>query len=406
LTFLAAIRLALGTLLAHKGRSFLTSLGIIIGIGSVIGLVAATDSADAEFHRRLQSVGKNLILIRAGARTKSGTIADATPLTRADAAAVRKQVGPMLKGVAEEQVTQRTASTHAANWPTVIDGTTPDMQVVRDWKLAAGGRFFTPKELDDSAAVCVLGETVRKKLFGAADPVGQTLHVDQLQLHVVGVLTPKGRDPVGTDQDDAIFVPITTLQHKLVGGDDKIYLILTAVRDDYEKQMDQVIDEIRTVLRQTHHVKPGSEDFDVSSVAEMAQLGDVISTAMRLLVAVIASLSLLVGGIGIMNIMLVSVTERTREIGIRMAIGATGADVLTQFLIEALILALIGGFLGITAGLAFAFALAAATGWAPVISLRVILLAVVVSGAVGVFFGFYPAWKASRMDPIEALRYE
>jgi putative ABC transport system permease protein len=218
------------------------------------------------------------------------------------------------------------------------------------------------------------------------------------------VLTPKGRDPLGTDQDDAIFVPITTLQNKLVGGDEKIYLILTAVHS--ESQIDQAKEEITHVLQKTHHVKPGSEDFDVSSVKEMAALGQVVMSAMTVLVAVIASLSLLVGGIGIMNIMLVSVTERTREIGIRMAIGATGGDVLTQFLVEAMILSLMGGIAGVVLGLAIAVALALVVGWPLVISPLVILLTFVVSGAVGVFFGFYPAWKASRLDPIEALRYE
>jgi putative ABC transport system permease protein len=404
LTFFAAFRLAVGTLLAHKTRAFLTSVGIIIGISAVIAMVSAGDGVEAELQRRLEGVGKNMILIRAGARTKSGTIADAVPLTRADAEAVRKQVGHMLKGVAEEQVTQRTATTRTANWPTVVIGTTPDMQAVRDWPLVPGGRFLTKKDVDEAASVCVIGETVRKKLFGTGEAVGQVVRVDPLQLHVVGVLTPKGRDPLGTDQDDAIFVPITTLQNKLVGGEEKIYLILTAVHS--ESQIDQAKEEITHVLQKTHHVKPGSEDFDVSSVKEMAALGQVVMAAMTVLVAVIASLSLLVGGIGIMNIMLVSVTERTREIGIRMAIGATSGDVLTQFLVEAMILSLMGGIAGVVLGLAIAVALALVVGWPLVISPLVILLTFAVSGAVGVFFGFYPAWKASRLDPIEALRYE
>jgi putative ABC transport system permease protein len=402
LTFLAAIRLAFGTLLAHKARAFLTSVGIIIGISAVIAMVAAGDGVEAKLQESLEGVGKDLILVRAGARTKSGTIADATPLTRDDAAALRKQLPHLLKGVAEEQVSHRTASTHASNWPTVINGTTPDMQIIRQWPLKSG-QFFTQQDVSRAAAVCVIGETVQKKLFaGVVDPTGQTLRVDQLQLRVIGVLTPKGRNPVGEDQDDEIFVPITTLQQKLVGGEEKIYLILTAVRS--ENQTEQAKEEITHVLQKTHHVKPGSEDFDVSSVAEMAELGYVVTAAMKVLVAIIASLSLLVGGIGIMNIMLVSVTERTREIGIRMAIGATNGDILTQFLIEAMILSLVGGFLGIVLGLLLAVLLAAGIGWPLVISVWVILAAVVVSGAVGVFFGFYPAWKASRMDPIEALR--
>jgi putative ABC transport system permease protein len=227
--------------------------------------------------------------------------------------------------------------------------------------------------------------------------------VDRLQLRIVGVLAPKGDDPIGTDQDDEVFVPLTTLQRK-VTGEEKVALMLAAVKS--EALTPRALEDIDQVLRRTHKVKSGSPDYDLRSVQEMAELGYTVTTTVQMLVAVIASLSLLVGGIGIMNIMLVSVTERTREIGLRMAVGARAADVLAQFLIEAVILAMAGGLLGITLGVAVAAVLASLAGWPMVVSPFAVVLACGVSGAVGIFFGFYPAWKASRLDPIEALRYE
>jgi putative ABC transport system permease protein len=390
-------------LLVHKGRSVLTSLGIVIGIGAVIAMVSAGDGVQRKLDERMATVGRNLILIRAGARTKTGAVADTSFFTKDDAAAIRKQVGPLLNGLAEVQLTQRELATRSTHWKTLLCGTTPELAVVREWKLSAG-RFLTADDVSRADPVCVIGQTVRKELFrDDPDPVGQSVRVDHLQLRIVGVLAPKGRDPIGTDQDDEVFLPLTTLQRKVV-GDDKVGLMLTAVKS--EALTRPAVEQIDRVLRQTHKIKTGSLDFDVSSVQEMAELGYTVTTTVQLLVAVIASLSLLVGGIGIMNIMLVSVTERTREIGLRMAVGATSADVLAQFLIEAVILALAGGLLGITLGVASATALALAAGWPVVVSPFFVLLACGVSGAVGVFFGFYPAWKASRLDPIVALRYE
>jgi putative ABC transport system permease protein len=400
---LAAVRVAFGALLVHKGRSVLTSLGIVIGIGAVIAMVSAGDGVQRKLDERMATVGRNLILIRAGARTKTGAVADTSFFTKDDAAAIRKQVGPLLNGLAEVQLTQRELATRSTHWKTLLCGTTPELAVVREWKLSAG-RFLTADDVSRADPVCVIGQTVRKELFrDDPDPVGQSVRVDHLQLRIVGVLAPKGRDPIGTDQDDEVFLPLTTLQRKVV-GDDKVGLMLTAVKS--EALTRPAVEQIDRVLRQTHKIKTGSLDFDVSSVQEMAELGYTVTTTVQLLVAVIASLSLLVGGIGIMNIMLVSVTERTREIGLRMAVGATSADVLAQFLIEAVILALAGGLLGITLGVASATALALAAGWPVVVSPFFVLLACGVSGAVGVFFGFYPAWKASRLDPIVALRYE
>jgi putative ABC transport system permease protein len=403
MNFLAAIRVALGALRVHPGRSLLTSLGIVIGISSVIAMVSAGDGVRHKLDERMATVGKNLILVRPGARTKVGAIADPAPLTRDDAAALRRQLGWLLRSVSEVQLSQRVVTTATRNSSTLLCGTTPELQGLRDWKVASG-RFLRREDLNGAATVCVLGDTVRRNLFPDDPfPVGRDLHVDHLRLKVVGVLAPKGRNPVGADQDDELLLPLTTLQRKIV-GEDRVSILLTAASS--EAQTDQAVEEITRVLRQTHHVKAGSEDFDVSSVREMAEVAYLITSTMQMLVAVIASLSLLVGGIGIMNIMLVSVTERTREIGIRMAVGATPAAVLSQFLTEAVILGLLGGAAGLSLGVGMAATLAWALGWPLVVSPGVVLLAFGVSAGVGVFFGFYPAWKASRLDPIDALRYE
>jgi putative ABC transport system permease protein len=404
MSFLSAIRVALGALLVNKGRSMLTSLGIVIGISAVIAMVSAGSGARFKLDERLESVGKNLILIRPGARTQQGIITDVVPLASEDAAAIRKQVGPLLNGVAESAMAQRLVSTRYGNHGTVLVGSTPDLQRVRNWHMAYG-RFYTDYDVQRWASVCLLGQTVRKKLFpDTPDPVGQTISVGMVRLRVIGVLASKGRSPTGADQDDQVFLPITTLQHKL-GGEARIALIVTSARS--EDVLDKAKEETIKVLRDRHHIKSGSaDDFDVSTVAEMAELALILTKTMQILIAIIASISLVVGGIGIMNIMLVSVTERTREIGIRMAIGATPGDVLIQFLIEAIVLALVGGLIGISLGVAGAFGLAEVASWPVVVEPEIVLMAFVVAAGVGIFFGYYPALKASRLDPIEALRYE
>src|SRR5579871_296833 len=245
---LAAVRVALGALLVHKGRSVLTSLGIVIGIGAVIAMVSAGDGVQRKLDERMATIGRNLVLIRAGARTKSGTVADTTYFTKEDAAAIRKQVGPFLSGVSEVQLARRQVTTKSTRWETFLCGTTPDLAVVREWKLK-GGRFLTAEEVTQAAPVCVLGATVRKELFpDEPDPVGQTVRVDQLQMRVVGVLAPKGRDPVGTDQDDELFLPLTTLQRKVV-GDEKVGMMLAAVKS--ESLTSRAVGLIERVLRQT-----------------------------------------------------------------------------------------------------------------------------------------------------------
>jgi putative ABC transport system permease protein len=403
MSFLAAVRVALGALLIHKGRSMLTSLGIVIGIAAVIAMVSAGDGARTLLDDRLSSVGKNLILVRPGSRTNQGMVADVAQLTGADAEAIRRQLGQLLNGVAESQVSQRLVATPTAHVVTSVVGCTPELQRVRGWHVVAG-RFLSADDLKKQAAVCMLGQTVRKKLFpGGPDPVGQVLRAGVVELRIVGVLEAKGRSPTGADQDDQVCVPLTTLQHKIV-GEERLSVILAATKS--ENDLGRAVSEITRVLRERRREKAGSETFDVASVHEMAELAVVVTGTLQVLVAVIASVSLVVGGIGIMNIMLVSVTERTREIGLRMAIGATSADVLLQFLTEAVVLSVAGGLLGITLGLGVAVVLARAAGWPMIVSPFFVVMACGVSAAVGVFFGFYPAWKASRLDPIDALRYE
>ena len=403
MNLLTAFNMSINALILHKGRSTLTSLGIIIGTGAVISMVSAAGGARQKLDERLDNVGKTLIIIRAGSRTQNGTLADIKPLTNDEASTLRKQLRNQTLGLAEVQATIRPVSTRTRNCVTMVVGTSPDMQKVRTWVLQYG-RFLTEEDLKKQAGFCVIGQTVRDKLFpDMLNPVGQIVRVDSLQLRVIGVLEGKGRSPIGGDQDDQIFIPLNTLQRKLVGIE-SLSMLLTSVES--VDRLERTKEEISRILREKRRVKKGLEDFDVSSVQEMAEIAVVMTRTMQFLIGIIASISLFVGGIGIMNIMLVSVTERTREIGIRMAIGATPSDILTQFLIEAVVLSLLGGVIGITLGIGAATALAWVAKWPIFIDYSMVLLSFAVSGGVGVFFGYYPALKASRLDPIDALRYE
>jgi putative ABC transport system permease protein len=401
--FIAAVRMALAALMVHKGRSLLTSLGIVIGTGAVIAMVSAAGGARQKLDERLDNVGKNLILVRAGARSTNGTLTDLKPITNEDADLLRRTFRHKVTGFAEVQASIRVVGTRTRSCTTMVCGTNPEMHQVRAW-VVRHGRFITDEDMKKQANIAVLCSTVHEKLFpDMSNPVGQTIRVDHMQLKIVGVLEPKGRSPIGGDQDDQVFMPLSTLQKKLIGHE-SLSLILTAVPD--MDNLDKTKDEMIKVLREKRRVKEGQEDFDVSTVQEMAAIAIIMSSTMHVLAIIIASISLVVGGIGIMNIMLVSVTERTREIGIRMAIGATPGDVLTQFLIEAVVLALFGGLIGVSLGLGVAVALNWAANWPVVIEYPMIAISFAVSAGVGIFFGYYPALKASRLDPIEALRYE
>jgi putative ABC transport system permease protein len=405
MSIFSALRVALTALMVNKGRSALTSLGIVIGISAVIALVSAGDGARLMLDERLENIGKNLILIRPGARNNVGVIATYTPLTHDDAEALRRRLGAQVEGIAELQYDQKVVSTGRGHTLTTVVGMQPIVKKIRKWDVEPGGRFISDDDMKRQALVCLIGHTVKQKLFPDRDPVGQTLRVERVHLRVIGVLGKKGRALNGADQDDQIFVPLPTLQHKIKANDRDLGMIMLEVRDP--QQTDKIKTEIEQVLAKQHHQKPGeANSFDVSSIHEVADLATFITRTLQILVIVIASVSLLVGGIGVMNIMLVSVTERTREIGIRMAVGATPAAVLTQFLIEAMALALLGGLIGIALGMGAAWGLSRVLGWPLSVSPFYVLLACGVSAAVGVIFGYYPAWKASRLDPIVALRYE
>ena len=294
------------------------------------------------------------------------------------------------------------------NWSTIIQGVTPEYFEARDWPTSSG-RIFGQEDVDGAAKVAILGQTVAENLFGDSDPIGQIVRVKKLLCTVVGVLDRKGQNTFGQDQDDVIMIPLTTAKRKVLGvtqaNSRSINAISIKVADN--EDLKEVQQSTRELLRQRHRLQPGQEDdFGIRSAAEMVQTKDEQAQLMTKLLMSIASVSLLVGGIGIMNIMLVSVTERTREIGLRMAVGARGRDILTQFLVEALTVALIGGSIGVMAGLAASFALAYFGDWRTVISPPAILLAFTFSGLIGIFFGFYPARKAAGLNPIDALRYE
>jgi putative ABC transport system permease protein len=404
----STFKISLRALRVNKMRSALTMLGIIIGVGAVITMLAVGTGASERISEQMASIGSNLLIVLPGSSTSggirmgSGTI---STLTQDDSEAITKEcpavsdVAPTYNGVAQVVYGNQ-------NWSTGIAGTTPGILPVRDWSLSSG-KAFTEQDVRNATKVCLLGQTVVDNLFGNADPVGQIIRIKKVPFTVIGVLAPKGQSDRGQDQDDTIMVPLTTAQKKLFGAQFVGMVRAITVKAKGPDELAAAEVQITELLRQRHRIGPRQEaDFTVRNLTQMMQAREQATQVMGLLLAAIASVSLLVGGIGIMNIMLVSVTERTREIGIRMSVGAKTWDIRLQFLIEALTLSLIGGVIGIVLGVSGSKTLSALAGWATVVSPLSVLLAFGFSGLVGLLFGFYPAYKASLLNPIDALHYE
>jgi len=410
MNLLATLRIALKALRVNLLRSTLTMLGIIIGVAAVITMIAVGGGAQARIQEQIKSLGSNSMILIPGSTTASGVRLGAGAnqnLTEDDAAAIANEV-PEVQVAAPSSRSSGQLIAGGSNWATQIYGVTPDYLEARDWPLATG-RVFEPAELAGSAKVVLIGQTVATQLFGDMDPMGQSIRVRNVPFTVIGVLSSKGQSMMGTDQDDVVMVPLSTARNRLFGNTQgklrRVGTIQVKVREG--ASMDDAEEKIRALMRQRQRTQPGQADaFTLRNLTEMLAAQEESSRVMTLLLAAVASVSLLVGGIGIMNIMLVSVTERTREIGLRMAVGARGSDILTQFLVEAITLSSIGGLIGIVLGVGGSWTIGAFAGWATRLSPQSIVLAVGFSAAIGIFFGFYPARKASRLLPIEALRYE
>ncbi len=397
-----SVLMALREIRRNLMRSSLTTLGIVIGVAAVILMVTLGEGATRSVTNEISSLGRNLVIVVPGNRERRGMATSATPFKLADARAISEEV----TGVAEAApIASRVVRLvyGGKNWATGLTGTTDAFFRVRTWALAEG-RTFNPSEESAGAAVCILGQTVRTELFGAQDPLGARLRVAGFACRVVGVLEPKGRSTFGQDQDDFIAVPIETLQRRVAGNDDVSAIFVSAVTSEDTPRVQR---SIEALMRQRRSIGPGqSDDFAVRDMKEITKVVETTTGVLTALLAAIAAVSLLVGGIGIMNIMLVSVTERTREIGIRLAIGARGREVLLQFLVEAVVLSLLGGALGIALGLGSARLAAGALKLPFVVPPQIVFIAFGFAAAVGVTFGFFPARKAARLNPIDALRYE
>jgi len=408
---LAVLRVALKALRVNKMRTGLTMLGMIIGVAAVIAMIGIGAGAQERVREQIRALGSNLIMIFPGSTTASGVrlgTGAAQTLTEEDAAALAREIdgvvvaAPNLRGAGQ-------VIAGNLNWSTQFFGTTNDFLIARDWALVSG-RPFEEAELSGAGKVALIGQTTAEKLFGAGvDPVDQVIRVRRVPLTVIGVLDRKGQNALGQDQDDVILMPIATARNRVLGQAQGKQRRIGAISVKVAEGADlrAVEEKMRELLRQRLRVQPGAEDpFTVRNLTEILQTQEAASRVLTLLLGAVASVSLLVGGIGIMNIMLVSVTERTREIGLRMAVGARSRDILHQFLVEAIVLSLIGAAVGIALGVGTSLAIAQFANWNTTITPQAIAAAVGFAAAIGVFFGFYPARKASRLLPIEALRYE
>ena len=403
--FKNTFRLALRALSRNKMRSALTMLGIIIGVGAVIAVVSIGQGANYLVQQGIAAMGTNAVFIAAGSNRAGGVrqgYGGVRTLTIDDMNAILREI-PLIKEAAPTLSNNQQIVYGNQNWNTRVTGTTPNYFDIRSWPVQSGS-IFSDDEVDLAANVCVLGTTVEKILFLDEDPIGKTIRIGNLPFRVDGVLASKGQSTVGQDQDDIIFAPYTTVQRKIQGITWLQAINASAVS---QQASTAAVAPITSLLRERHRLRPGTDDdFLVRTQADIEDLANQTQSVMTLLLGGIASVSLLVGGIGIMNIMLVSVTERTREIGVRMAVGATEDDVRLQFLVEAVTLSMMGGFIGIVFGLVGSALISNLLSWPTLISGKAIIAAVIFSAAVGIFFGYYPAHKAAQLDPIEALRYE
>jgi putative ABC transport system permease protein len=404
-SFTEIIRIALRALARNKMRTALTMLGIIIGVAAVIATVGISQGANEQMQQSIANMGANLLFISAGSTNVGGvrTGSGATSrLTVNDSKAIEREV-KLVKLVSPGVFSSAAVVYQNRNWSTRVQGVSPSFFEIRLWPPVAGAGFGDA-EVERAADVCVLGKTIVDNLFKDEDPIGKTVRVKNLPMIVVGVLSAKGQDPGGRDQDDIIFAPYTTVQKKIAGVDYLHFIQASAVSEQATAAAQQ---QIEGVLRERHRIRQGQEDdFTVRNMADFADVANRSGEVMTMLLASVASVSLIVGGVGIMNIMLVSVTERTREIGIRMAIGATESDVLQQFLIEAVILSMLGGSAGIALGVGSVLGIAEVLRWPTTVSMSALGVSVLFSVAIGIFFGFYPARQAAKLDPIEALRFE
>jgi putative ABC transport system permease protein len=406
--FVQTLKIALRALRTNKMRSFLTMLGIIIGIAAVIAMMAVGSGASYVISQQIASIGSNIILVIPGSTTSGGLrmgSGGSQTLTSDDVRAIMVECPSVSRASGTTRTTSQVVYGNM-NWSTIIMGATPELFDIREWSVV-NGRSIGQQDVDGAAKVCLLGQTVADNLFSGEDPIGKIVRIKKIPFTVIGVLDRKGQSPQGTDQDDTIFVPLRTAQVKLSRSSHPNNVGAVIVQAKSEALLDKAEEEINSLLKQRHRITNSKEpDFTTRNLSEILAVAEQSSKAMSLLLGAVASISLIVGGIGIMNIMLVSVTERTREIGIRMAIGARKNDILWQFLTEAVLLTMLGGIIGIILGAAGATVVSRLLDWPTLISVQSITIAFFFSGAVGIFFGFYPARKAAGLNPIDALRYE
>ncbi len=404
MNFSAVISVGVTALTRNKMRLVLTTLGIVIGVAAVIATLAIGQGARSAVQAQIRAMGANVLMVIPGTQTAGGAhmgMGGITTLTLDDAFAIQREC-PAVSAVAATVRTNGQVVYGNQNWGTQIQGVTAAFVDVRQWPIESGV-FITDSDVRGAAKVCVLGKSVARQLYGDGNPVGTVIRIKEVPFKVVGVMSPKGGSGFG-DQDDVIFAPLSTIQRKLLGITFVHTLVLSATS---ESAVNNAVDQITDLLRQRHRIRPGGDqDFFIRTQLEVASTAEATSKVMTMLLASVAAVSLLVGGIGIMNIMLVSVTERTREIGIRRAIGARRADILMQFLVESALLSLGGGLLGVVLGVLAATLITQIARWPTMIEPAAVLMAFGFSAMVGLFFGWYPAHRAARLDPVEALRYE